>query len=136
MIDENSTLEEIQEYFKADKFATNAGCEVVSAKPGDAVVKMPITPDHLNANGTVMGGAMFTVADFAVAVASNSGDKNSVGIAATCQFFRASQGTTLFAHGYAQKDGRSVGFYTIDVTDDQDKDIARFTFTMHNSPRK
>lgn len=133
MIDENSTLDDVREYFKADRFATNAGCTIVEAKPGDATVQMPITPEHLNANGTVMGGAIFTIGDFAVAVASNFGDKNAVGIASEVQFFRASQGDTLFAHAYAEKDGRTVGFFSVDVTDNLDKKIARLTFTMHNS---
>ena len=67
------SLTEIQEAFSHDRFATNqANIRIVSAQPDFAVCEMPITPEHLNARGTVMGGAIFTLADFTAAVAANS----------------------------------------------------------------
>ena len=63
-------LNEIQEAFSGDRFATNrAEIRIVSAQDGAAVCEMPITTEHLNARGTVMGGAIFTLADFTAAVA-------------------------------------------------------------------
>ena len=67
------SLTEIQEAFSHDRFATNqANIRIVSAQPDFAVCEMPITPEHLNARGTVMGGAIFTLADFTAAVAAKA----------------------------------------------------------------
>ena len=67
------TLEEIRERFQKDIYATETtGVEIVEAKPGRALCKLTLRPEHMNANGVPMGGAIFTLADFACAVASNA----------------------------------------------------------------
>ena len=68
MVDETNSLEEIRAYFAQDKFAAQAQCSIIEAAPNHAICEMPITENHLNANGTVMGGAMFTLADFTMAI--------------------------------------------------------------------
>ena len=65
-------LNEIRSRFAGDRFATEAaGAAIREAEPGRAVCVMPIRPVHLNANSVPMGGAVFTLADFAFAVAAN-----------------------------------------------------------------
>ena len=67
------TLEQIRDTFAADRFATDAaGCEIRLAEPGHAICAMTLQPHHLNAAGTPQGGAIFTLADFAFAVAVNA----------------------------------------------------------------
>ncbi len=66
------TLDEIKKRFAEDHFATEAaGAEIIEAEPGRAVCAMPVSPRLLNANKVPMGGALFTLADFAFAVAVN-----------------------------------------------------------------
>ncbi|MBQ4312567.1 MAG: PaaI family thioesterase, partial [Clostridia bacterium] len=58
-------LQELKNLFYNDKFATEAaGIELIDAGEGNARCEMEIKPIHLNAAGTVMGGATFTLADF------------------------------------------------------------------------
>ena len=83
MPSEDATFEEIDAYFKNDKFAAMAGCELVDARKGHAVVEMPITDNLRNAQGGVMGGAIFTLADFALAVACNVGEDPTVSVSNT-----------------------------------------------------
>ena len=72
------TLDQIRTRFTADRFAAEAaGATVDAAEPNYARCSMPIRPVHLNANGIPMGGAIFTLADFAFAVAAN-GHSNRV----------------------------------------------------------
>ena len=80
MVDETNSLEEIRAYFAQDKFAAQAQCSIIEAAPNHAICEMPITENHLNANGTVMGGAMFTLADFTMAIISNMDNKPTVAI--------------------------------------------------------
>ena len=63
----------IKDFFKSDRFARQAGVELVEAGPGYAKARMRITPGHLNAGGVCQGGAIFTLADFAFGVACNTG---------------------------------------------------------------
>lgn len=133
MVDENSSLEEIRAEFGKDKFAALAQCSVLEGRPGYAICEMPITENHLNATGGVMGGAMFTLADFAMAVASNMDGKPTVSIACNIRFFRGAKGKKLIATCTADKAGRSVGFYTVEIKDDLGNYIAEFTSTAHRS---
>lgn len=133
MVDETNSLEEIQSYFAQDKFAAQARCSIVEARANHAICEMPITPDHLNANGTVMGGAMFTLADFTMAVISNLDNKPTVAIDCTIRFFSTAKGEKLIATGSTNKGGRSVGFYTVDIDDDLGTKVAQFVCTAHRS---
>ena len=74
MIAQDCPLEEVRRIFGDDRFATEAcGCEVLEASEGHAVCAFTIAPTHLNAQGRVMGGAIFTLADFSLAIACNMG---------------------------------------------------------------
>lgn len=129
MVDETNSLEEIREYFAQDKFAAQAQCSIIEAQVNHAVCEMPITPNHLNANGTVMGGAMFTLADFTMAILSNLDNKPTVAIDCTIRFFSPAKGEKLIATGNADKGGRTVGFYTVDIADDLGTKVAQFVCT-------
>ena len=129
LITSNMSLEEIREFFSGDKFATGAGCELVSCKKGTAVARMRITDAHSNGMGNVMGGAIFTLADFALAVASNLDEPASVAVNNSMQFCSSCKGDVLTAVASADKSGRTLGFYTVDVTDNTGRYIAKMTAT-------
>lgn len=131
MIDENATLEEVQEVFRNDRFATDAcGCRVVEAARGHAVTEFDITPGHRNEKGGVMGGAIFTVADFAIAVASNVGSPVTVSVSSSIEFMSAPRGERLIAAADVDKEGRTLGFYSCLVTDELGTPVARVTQTL------
>ncbi len=64
-------LEQLKAFFEADGFVKLAGIEIVEATEEKAVVKAKISDEHRNANGSVQGGMLYTVADFAFAVLGN-----------------------------------------------------------------
>lgn len=120
-------LEEIKEIYKNDRFAYMAGCEIIQAEPGKAVCEMPIGDVHLNAHGGVMGGAIFTLADFAFAVCSNYSGVPSVGIECNIRYFSAPKGKKLIAVCTTDKEGRTLGHYTVDISDETGRKVAGFT---------
>ena len=63
---------DIFEFLQGDKFAINAGVELLEVGNGYAKARMEIKPAHLNGGGVCQGGAIFTLADLAFAAASNS----------------------------------------------------------------
>ncbi len=129
---ENPTLEEIARFFANDKFATEvAGCRVVSGSRGHAICEMPLEPKHYNAAGGVMGGAIFTLADFCLAIACNIGENPTVSVSNTIEYLSGAKGGKLIAECTADKSGRKIGFYTVDVTDDTGRKIARMSATCY-----
>ena len=130
MLDENCPIEEVRELFGNDRFATEAcGCRVLEASRGHAVCAFDIAPIHLNAMGNVMGGAIFTLADFPLAIACNIGEDPTVAVNNTIEYLNSTKGSTLIATCDADKSGRSLGFYTIEVKDDLDTPVAKMTAT-------
>ena len=123
-------IEEVRDFFAKDRYATEAcGCRVLEASRGHAVCAFDVTGIHLNAQGNVMGGAIFTLADFALAIACNMGEKPTVSVSNTIEFMSAVRGSTLIATCDANKSGRSLGFYTVDVRDELDTPVARMNAT-------
>lgn len=128
MLSDDPTLEEIEAVFANDRFATEAaGCRVVSGEHGRAVCSMELADVHRNAMGNVMGGAIFTLADFALAICCNIGEEPTVSVDSSISFFRSTQGAALTATAVCDKPGRHLGFYTVTVEDDLGKQIAKMT---------
>lgn len=131
-------LKRAREIFARDLYATKLS-GVVIEEVGDNYSRcsMKLTDDHRNAYGGIMGGCIYTLADFAFAVASNfEKDKLTVSLVGQASFLAMSKGTTLFAEARLIKDGRSNCFYEVMITDDIGKDIAVVSFTGAHVDRK
>lgn len=100
-----------------DEFAKHVGLELVKVEVGYAEVKMEIEEKHLNGVGIVQGGALFTLADFAFAAASNAAGKVTVGINANITYSRPAKGKTLLAKATETSASRSLCNYTVDIID-------------------
>lgn len=130
VLDENTPLAEVQAFFANDLFASQAcSCTITEASHGHAVTELEIAPIHRNAMGGVMGGAIFTLADYALAVACNMGEKPTVSVSNSIEFLAGARGSRLIATCNADKSGRNLGFYTVDVTDELGTHVARMTAT-------
>ena len=67
MVDKESLLK----YFEADEYVKLSGIEIAEVTKEQATVRAEIKKEHLNANGFVQGGMLYTMADFAFAVHAN-----------------------------------------------------------------
>ena len=115
--------EQVKAFFQADRFAANAGIELLEVREGYARASLAITPEHLNAGGRTQGGALFTLADLTLAAAANSHGTLSSNI----NFLRASGiGDTLTAEARERYIGRTTGCYQIDITNQDGKLVATF----------
>ena len=104
-----------QEFFKNDLFAEKAGIVLMEVREGYSKARLEIKKEHLNAGNRTQGGAIFTLADLALAAAAN------------ITFLRASgEGDTLYAEARERYIGRSTGYYQIDITNQQNELIATF----------
>ena len=116
-----------QDFFKNDLFARNAGVELLEVKEGYAKARLTITADHLNAGNRTQGGAIFTLADLALAAAANSHGTLAFSLSSNITFLRSrGPGDTLYAEARERYIGRTTGYYQIDVTNQEGKLIATF----------
>jgi acyl-CoA thioesterase len=123
----SATMKELMQFFSAeDKFAHHAGIELVDAGLGWAKANMQIQPFHFNGARTVHGGAIFTLADFAFAVASNSHGTLAMGINTSVNFVKAATKGTLYAEAVEQAKGPKLASYSVMVTDDVGDVVAIF----------
>ena len=116
----------LQRFFKNDQFAARANIELLAVSPGQARAKMALHPHHLNGYGTVQGGAIFTLADFAFAAASNSHGTVAVAINVSITFMKAGTTGTLWAEAREISRNFKLGSYTVEVKDDQGEFVALF----------
>lgn len=121
-------MDDLHQFFKNDRFANSAGIELLEVSEGSARARMRIREDHLNAVNIVHGAAIFTLADLAFAVASNSHGNVAVAVNANISFLKAAgQGTrALFAEAREVSRNFKLASYTVRVTDDQGELIAIF----------
>jgi acyl-CoA thioesterase len=122
-------MSELAKVFEKDRFATGIGIELLEVGAGRAVARMAVGPGHLNAAGVVQGGAIFTLADFAFAVASNSRGNVALAIEAHVTFLRAVREGVLRAEATEEGGSRRLSTCTVRVTDEAGALVALFTGT-------
>lgn len=127
---ENADLEKAREFFYKDTYACKTS-GIVLDEIGEHFSKcsMKITDAHKNAYGGVMGGAIFTLADFAFAVASNYNAPQTVSVTSQINYTGMAKGTTLIAQANVIKDGRTTCLYDIDIRDELGTKVAYITIT-------
>lgn len=123
------SLEEIRRRFQNDRFATDAAGIVIDfAEPGKAVCSMVLEERHMNDNGVPMGGAVFTLADFACAVAANGfSERKTVSQNVSVTFLAPARGKRLTAEASCLREGRTTALYAADVRDELGTYVAHAT---------
>jgi acyl-CoA thioesterase len=119
-------MEPIREFFSRDAFAAQAGIKLLEVSGGRASVKMDISDQHKNSHGTVHGGAIFTLADTAFALASNSHGIPAAAINAHISYVKSATSGTLFAQAEEFSINPKIATYTVRVTDESGENIAIF----------
>ncbi len=119
--------EELIEFFKEDYFATKLlGAKIIDVKEGYAKCAFDVNIDHKNAKGVIMGGAIYTLADFTFAVATNQNEEYyTVSTSVTVNYLRPGLGKSLYAEAISIRDGKTVCFYDVNVYNDENKLVAK-----------
>ncbi|MDR1925700.1 MAG: PaaI family thioesterase [Planctomycetaceae bacterium] len=116
------------ELFKKDHFATQVvGIDIVDASPGYARTVLDIEPRHHNAVGITQGGVIFTLADFALAVASHVGHNDTL-VAIECNIAYLKPVTSGKIYGEAKEvaKSKSLAYYEVEIKNDTNDLIAKF----------
>ena len=112
------TVEQARDFFAKDRFATfKTGITIDEVGENYAKCSFTVTPDDVAAHGSVMGGAVFTLADFCFAVATNTPELLTVTTSSTINFISMPKDDRLIAESKCLKNGKKACFFEICVTD-------------------
>lgn len=129
-------LQQAKDFFSKDRFATEVtGIEIDEVKKEEAVCSLRIEDRHLNAAGTVMGGVIFTLADFTFAIASNIEQPPTVSMTASITYLGVCKGDRLISRALCEKSGKSTCVYTIYVDDNLGNKVAIVSVTGFRKER-
>ncbi len=117
---------EAEKHFDGDRYAKITGVKLEELTDGYSVASLVLSDIHRNANGGIMGGAIFTLADYAFAVLSNNIHMPTVAQQVSINYLGAPKGDKLFARAVCKKDGSRTVVINVDVTDNTGRDIAQF----------
>jgi acyl-CoA thioesterase len=117
-----------------DPFMTLLGLRAEVPAPGQARVWGTIRPEFLNSWGSAHGGFLYSVADSAFALASNSHGTLAVALAAHMEYLQASQaGAEVEALATEVYLGRRTAVYRVEVRSGPTL-LAIFTGTVYRRP--
>lgn len=112
--------------FSEDKYATElTGIDILEVDKHYAKCKLDIKRCHQNVTGMVMGGAIFTLADFTFAIASNAGNDKTVTASAQINYLAPADQKELIAEAICVKDGKSICYYEVTVKDENQKLVSK-----------
>jgi len=124
-------LQAIKHHFENDRFATLNGMRLVDLRPGYAKTSLQVEDRHLNSIGTVHGGVIFTLADFAFGVAVKTGGKVAPLVSTNVSFLKATRSGTLHAEATEISRSRKLSVCTVRVTNDAGELVALFQGTAY-----
>ena len=126
----------MEEFLKKDKYAELTGIKLLEVSEGRARAMLEINESHLNGFGTVHGGAIFTLADFAFGAASNSHGTAAVAINSSISFFKAVSDGILYAEAKEISFHYKLASYVIDVTNEKNELIASFQGMVYRKQKR
>jgi acyl-CoA thioesterase len=113
---------------KKDVFAANAGAQLIEVSEGYSKAVMTVTDNHLNGGGVCQGGALFTLADLALAAVMNSHGKLTFSIGNSISFLHSAfVGDTLTAEAREIYNHHKIPYCEVRITNQNDELIAVIT---------
>ena len=119
-----------------DAFSRWLGISVYHISEGSCTLSMTVRAEMLNGFGIAHGGITYSLADSALAFASNSHGRQSVSIDTTINHIETlSEGDVITATAKENALKNKFGFYTIEIKKDN-KVVALFKGTVFRSDRE
>lgn len=109
-----------------DRFANHVGIRLIEVKDGYALTELTIAEHHLNGADRVQGGVIFTLADYAFGVASNSQGIATVGLNVNISYFKSPTGRVIRAEAKEINTQNKICGYQVNVLDEDGSLLATF----------
>lgn len=120
---------------RTDRFAANAGCKITEVDSQHAVAEMTVTAEHLNGGQVCQGGALFTLADLAIAALMNQCGQLTFGISNSIMYVAsAKEGDTLRAEAVQVADHPKIPSVEVRVVNQDGRLICHVTGMGYRKP--
>lgn len=137
-MDKQKLAENIVEKMMADDaFSQWLGIEVLETRPGYTRITLEVRPEMNNGFGITHGGIAYSLADSALAFASNSHGRVAVALETNISYIKkVSGGDSLTATAQEISLGNRIGVYNIKVTNQDDTGVAQFRGTVFRTEER
>ena len=122
--------------FNRDAYSQWLGIKLLEIQPGRAVLQMKVRKDMINGFDVCHGGVTFSLADSALAFASNSHGRLSLALDANISYpAKVMVGDLLTASAEEQSRTRHTAIYNITVTKGDDTTVGLFRGTVYRTDK-
>ncbi|HXC06301.1 MAG TPA: hydroxyphenylacetyl-CoA thioesterase PaaI [Bacteroidia bacterium] len=126
-----------QKMFSHDWFSQWLGIECLGTGPGYSKLKMTIRKEMLNGFGIAHGGITYSLADSALAFASNSHGRMAVSVETSISHTEAlKEGDVIVAEAEEQSLSNKIAVYQIKVKREDGKVVALFKGTVYRTAKE
>lgn len=129
--------EVVSRMLRDDAFSRALGMELVNIAPGAASVRLTVREDMVNGLGVCHGGVTFSLADSALAFASNGHGRVTVSIENSIGYPTAVRlGDTITAEAVEESASRRLGYYRVSVSRQDGTQVAIFRGTVYRTDKE
>ena len=127
----------ISKMFDLDAFSQWLGIEIVEIKDGYCKLEMNVRKEMLNGFQIAHGGIAYSLADSALAFASNSHGRKSLSVETSISHtVSVKEGDILFAKTNEMSLSDKIGLYLISITNQEKKEVALFKGTVYRTSKE
>ena len=127
----------VKKMFDNDAFSQWLGIEIVELKPGRCKLKMKIRKEMTNGFAIAHGGISYSLADSALAFASNSHGRKSVSVETSISHTVAlKEGDMITAEAEEVSISDKIAIYYITITGNDKKVVALFKGTVYRTSKE
>lgn len=120
-----------------DAFSQWLGIEITSVAPNAATVRMTVRPDMVNGFGVCHGGVTFSLADSALAFASNTHGRLTMSIENSIRYpATVVPGDVLTATALEESSTRRLAFFNVTVRKASGDVVGLFRGTVYRTSRE
>ena len=132
----NSPTKIVNKMFDQDAFSQWLGIEIVDVSEGYCKLKLTVREEMLNGFHIAHGGIAYSLADSALAFASNSNGKKSLSVETSISHtISIKDGDELTATTEELSLSDKIGIYNITITNHENKEIAYFKGTVYRTSK-
>ena len=123
--------------YNNDAFSKWLGIEILDLDAGKAVLQMTLRPEMTQGFGIAHGGITYSLADSALAFASNSHGRKSVSVETSISHLSSIQvGDILTAVATEESLSNKIAVYHIHITNQENKLVALFKGTVYRTSKE
>lgn len=127
----------VEKMLAVDGFSRWLGVEVLEIAPGRSVLRMTVRDEMINGFGTAHGGIAYSLADSALAFATNTGGFISVAMDCTISYpVAVRSGDSITAAAIEQSTTNKLGFCAVTVHNQHGAIVAHFRGTVYRTPKQ